>query len=189
MQFIKTTIIGGLVFMVPIVIVIVILSKAYEMMVMVAKPLDNLIPSELIGGVALVNLIAVLAIAFICFIAGLVAKSRWAKKSYQTLDTALLALPGYAFIKGFTDSIKATEEEVKSLHPVLVQFDDNAQLGFEVERTEEGCVVVYIPRAPTPWSGSIAYFQEERVRRLDMTMMQAMDSIQLLGRGTVQHVK
>ena len=49
MKFIKTTIIGGLVFMVPVVIVVVIAGKALEIMMLVAKPLGNLIPVDSIG--------------------------------------------------------------------------------------------------------------------------------------------
>ena len=57
-QFFKTTIIGGLIFLVPIIIVVAILGKAYELMIMVAKPLSAWIPLDAIGGVALANILA-----------------------------------------------------------------------------------------------------------------------------------
>lgn len=52
-NFIKTTAIGGLLFLVPIVVLAVIPKKAYNIMMLVAVPLDRLIPIETIGGVAL----------------------------------------------------------------------------------------------------------------------------------------
>ena len=58
MNFIKTTTIGGIVFMVPIIIIIVILGKAFELMLKVAQPIDKLIPIESIGGIAFANLLA-----------------------------------------------------------------------------------------------------------------------------------
>ena len=183
LQPIKTIIIGGAVFLVPVVIVVIVLGKAFKIMLVVAKPLDALIPIGSVGGIAVANLLAVLAIALFCFIAGLIAKSSLAKKAYRALDSALLAIPGYAFIKGFTDSIDSSEEAAKSLLPVIVQFDDNAQIGFEVERIGNGNVVIYLPGAPNPWTGSVVYVSEDRVDLLNMTVSEAIKNLQQLGRG------
>ena len=128
MKFIKTTIIGGLVFMVPVVIVVVIAGKALEIMMLVAKPLGNLIPIDSIGGVAVANVLALLGLGLLCFVAGLIARSEMAMKVYRSLDSALLAIPGYAFVRGFTDSMTSSQETAKSLLPVLVRFDDNEQI-------------------------------------------------------------
>ena len=188
MQFIKTTIIGGLVFLVPIIIIAVILGKAFELMMLVAKPLDAWIPVGSVGGVALVNVLAVLAIALCCFIAGVVARSALAKKIYHSIESALLTgIPGYAAVKGITDSITHGEKAAEGFQPVLVTFDDNAQIGFEIERTSEGIVVVYLPGAPNPWSGSVVYFSENRVDRLDMTVAEAVRYIRQLGRGAARY--
>jgi len=183
MNFIKTTIIGGLVFMVPIVIIVAIVGKAFRIMRTVGAPLKAYVPTSYIGGIAVANLVILLAIVLVCFIAGLMARSAVAKRMYRSLDATLLAIPGYAFIKGVTDSMSSTDEAAKSLLPVLVRFDDNAQIAFEVERTGNN-VVVYIPGAPNPWSGSVAYFNVERVKRLDMSVPQAVKNIQRIGRGS-----
>ena len=52
MNFIKTTIIGGLVFMVPVVIVVVIVGKAYKIMLRVGEPIGALITAVLAGVLA-----------------------------------------------------------------------------------------------------------------------------------------
>ncbi|MEJ2490579.1 MAG: hypothetical protein P8Y84_03050 [Desulfuromonadales bacterium] len=173
MQFFKTTLIGGLVFLVPVVIILAVFGKAFTIMVAVSKPLSVLLPVENVGGVALVNILALLGVGLVCFIAGMVAKSRLAKKVYQSLDHALLAIPGYAFIK-------------QSFTPVLARFDDNAQIGFEIERLGNGQVVVYLPGAPNPWSGSIVYITNDRVTELDLSVSQTIGNIRHLGRGSAQ---
>ncbi|MBC2716603.1 MAG: DUF502 domain-containing protein [Desulfobacteraceae bacterium] len=188
MQFIKTTIIGGLFFMLPVVVVVVVVGKALKIMLLVGKPLGTLIPTESIGGIATANVVALLAVALCCFIAGVIAKSALAKKAYLSLDTALLAIPGYAIIKGFTESMNNSEEVAQGFLPVLVRFDDSAQIGFEVERSEAGNVAVYLPGAPSPWSGSVAYFKEDRVKRLDISVAQAIGIFRKLGRGSVQSI-
>ena len=74
-HFFKTTVIGGLVFLVPVVVLLVVLAKAAGLMMMVAEPMAEWLPIDAIGGVALANVIAVLAVVLICFIAGLVARA------------------------------------------------------------------------------------------------------------------
>lgn len=187
MHFIKTTILGGLVFLVPVVIVVAVVGKAFNIMMLVAKPMGTLIPTDYIGGIAVANLLALLAIALLCFVAGVIARSASAKKAYRALDTALLAVPGYVFVKGFTESMNSSEEAAKSLLPVIVRLDDNAQIGFEVERIDGGSVVVYLPGAPNPWSGSVVYFSEDRVKRLDITVAQTIQHIRKLGHGSAQY--
>jgi uncharacterized membrane protein len=169
-----------------VVIVAAVLGKALEIMTRVATPMGHMLPVDSIGGVAVGNLLALSALALLCFVAGLIAKSKPAKKVYRSLDNTLLAIPGYAFVKGFTDSMANSQETAKFLIPVFVRFDDHEQIGFEVERLKHGKVVVYLPGAPNPWSGSVVYFSEDRVKRLDMKAAQAINNVRHLGRGS-QH--
>ena len=184
MKFIKTMIIGGLVFMVPLVIVAAVLGKALEIMKLVAMPMGKWIPVDSIVGVGLGNILALLVLALICFVAGFIARSKRAAKVYRSLDSILLAIPGYAFVKGFTDSIPSSQETDKPLVPVFVRFDDHERIGFEVERLEQGKVVVYLPNAPSPWSGSVAYFSADKVKRLELTMAQAINNVRRIGRDS-----
>jgi len=187
-QLIKTTIIGGLIFLVPIIIVVAILGKAYELMILVAKPLSAWIPLDSIGGVALANILAVLAILLCCLIAGIIAKGATAKDILKSIESKLLfAIPGYTFVKGMTDSLNSSEEAAKAFVPVIAKFDDNAQIGFEIERTEKGNVVVYLPGSPNPWSGSVVYVNADRVEMLDMTVAEAINNIRHLGRGSAKY--
>jgi uncharacterized membrane protein len=187
-QLIKTTIIGGLIFLVPIIIVVAILGKAYELMILVAKPLSAWIPLDSIGGVTLANILAVLAILLCCLIAGIIAKGATAKGILKSIESKLLfAIPGYTFVKGMTDSLNSSEEAAKAFVPVIAKFDDNAQIGFEIERTEKGNVVVYLPGSPNPWSGSVVYVNADRVEMLDMTVAEAINNIRHLGRGSAKY--
>ncbi|MCK5913700.1 MAG: hypothetical protein KAG12_07455, partial [Desulfuromusa sp.] len=52
---------------------------------------------------------------------------------------------------------------------------------------ETGDVVVFLPGSPNPWSGSVAYFREDRIRTLNLTVPEAIKKIRLLGRGSVQY--
>jgi len=187
-QFIKTTMLGGLIFLVPLIVVMVVLGKAYGLMMKVAKPLSGWIPLDAIGGVALANILAVLAILLCCLMAGIIAKGDTAKRILKSVESKLLvAIPGYTFVKGVTDSLDSSEEAAKAFVPVIAKFDDNAQIGFEIERAERGNVVVYLPGSPNPWSGSVGYFEEDRVERLNMSVPDAINNIRHLGRGSAKY--
>lgn len=95
-----------------------------------------------------------------------------------------MLLPGYAFVKGLTDSFSSGEEAAKTLIPSMVKLDECTQICFEVERSPEGNVVIYMPGAPDPWSGGVATVSAERVGRLDMSVAQATTMIRQLGRGS-----
>ncbi len=187
MQFIKTTILGGVIFLIPFVVVIAVLGKAHQIMMLVAEPMSDWIPIEEVGGIALANVLALVAIVMSCFLFGLMAKSVPAKKIYRTVDATLASVPGYAFVKGFADSISRSEEHAKSFIPVIARFDDSAQISFEIERTPEGTVVVYLPGAPNPWSGTVVHLEQSRVEKLDMSVADAVKSIQSLGRGSAKY--
>ena len=130
MQFIKTTILGGIIFLIPFVIVVVVLGKAYQIMMHVAEPMSGWIPIDEVGGIALANILALIAIVLSCFVFGLAARSAPAKKLYRALDATLSSVPGYAFVKAIADSVTRREEHTNGFIPVIVRFDDSAQISF-----------------------------------------------------------
>ena len=185
MKFIKTTVIGGLLFLIPIILLIMILTKVHSLLLVVAKPLDDVIPLDKVGGIAVANILVIIMIILICFLAGILATGKYMKIFQHGIENKLLIkLPGFAIIKGFMDSIKTTEEASENFIPVLVSFDDSEQLCFEVERTSNEKVVVYLPGAPNPWSGTVLYIDKARVKRLNTSVTEAVNSIQMLGLGT-----
>jgi uncharacterized membrane protein len=185
--FVKATVIGGLLFMLPLVVVALIIGKAYQISMVVAKPLGALIPIEHVGGIALANILAALVILVLCYLAGLVARFSSIKGKVARIEELLIAtLPGYTFAKTLVSGMVKAEDEVGRMTPVLVRLDDYKQIAFEVERTPGGNVVVFLPGAPNPWSGSVVYVSEDRVEPLDMAPQDAIKNIRVLGRGSVK---
>ena len=97
-------------------------------------------------------------------------------------EKLLLLFPKYAFIKGMTESIAEDDTENK-LKPVMVSFDDQVQIAFEVERKEGGLVTVYLPGAPDPWSGALAQVTEDRVQILDASFAKVIKVFKKAGVG------
>jgi uncharacterized membrane protein len=187
--FIKTTVIGGLIFLIPFVIIVSVLGKAINTMIVVARPLEKMIPLESIGGIAVIHILAILLVVFVCFLAGMSAKSSAGKRSFTWLDSKLIMLiPGYSFIKGFAGTMEKDESK-KVMIPVLAKLDDQTLLGFEVERLSDGQVVVFLPGSPDTTSGTVAYMTEDRVERLDIDFAATYKILRTLGRGSEQFIK
>lgn len=184
-DFIKATVIGGVFFLIPLAVVVVVVGKLVHVMKGVAGTLAPLLPVDTHIGALVLNLLAVLVILGFCFLAGLAAQRAHAKKIVAKLEETLLAaLPGYAFVKGFGDNLRRSDEISENFIPVSVQFDDYLQLAFEIEREPNGKVALYLPSAPNPWSGTVVYVDPERVIRLSITLNEALKNIRMLGKGS-----
>jgi uncharacterized membrane protein len=186
LDFFKTTVVGGFVFLVPAVIVVVALGKLIGALKVLAKALAPFFGIETRLGGLVLDLLAVTVTILLCFVAGLLARRASAKRMREKLDATLLnSFPGYAFIKGFAENLRQTEELAGSFVPVLVRFDDYVQIAFETHREPGGKVAVYLPGAPNPWSGSVVYVANERIEPLQMTLTEALRNIRKLGKGSL----
>ncbi len=182
-EFLKTTILGGLIFLVPMVALGLILGKAIGIMLVIAEPMANFIPLDAIGGVALANLIAAAIVLLLCFLAGLLARTTPARKLAESAESKILQkIPGYTLIKGITSNLHP--EENAKMTPVLVSLASTARIGLEVERVGDDEVAVYFPNSPNAWSGIVQIVPADQVKPLDKPMMSVIDHAEQLGRGT-----
>lgn len=184
LRFARTTALGGLVFLLPLIVVLALLAEAFRIVLDVAEPLSRLVPLERIGGVAVASLLAVLLLVLLCFLVGLLARTTIARRLRGRLEAKVLAgVPFYAFVKSMFSSAAPADGE-EGLKPVLVRFDDYGQIAFEVERLAGGEVVVFLPSAPNPWTGVVQLVAAERVTALPATVLGSVRSIQQLGIGS-----
>jgi uncharacterized membrane protein len=183
-SFMRTTVLGGLLFLFPIVFVVAILGKALEVTNKLSAPLAGLLPIDSIGGLAVVKLLALVILVLICFLAGLAARTPLAKQFVKSLETNVLGrIPAYTLLKSKAESV-LRPEDIGGMCPVLGRFDDSWQLAFEIERMAGGKVVVFLPGAPDPWSGSVCVMTEDRITPLDLTLKSAADILKRLGKGS-----
>jgi len=186
-SFLKTTLLGGLIFLLPVIIITAVLGKAISIIIFFAKPLEKLAPFDSIWGLAIIDILSFFIMIMLCFLAGLSTRSSTGKSIFTWIDSELLIfVPGYVFMKGYAKTISNDDE--KTLIPVFVKLDDQALMGFEVERLKNGLVAVYLPGSPDARSGTVAYMTEDRVERLDINYETAFKTLRELGRGSKQIV-
>ena len=99
-QFVRTTIVGGLLFLAPLVVLIVILAKAFDYAKKGLNAVVVHVPavSDLSAGVA--TALAVVLVALICFLAGLLARTVPAQHIVNALELSVLSkIPAYEYLK------------------------------------------------------------------------------------------
>lgn len=171
-------------FLAPIVVLIVILAKALDY---AKKALDALIvhipaASDLSGGAA--TAMAVVFIALVSFLAGLVARTVTAKQIIDTLETSILSkIPAYDYLKQESASALGVAE-ISESPVVFVQMEGGWQLGVQTETMRNGLVSIFVPGAPDPHSGSVFFFSANDVRPAGIKLVDALNCLRRCGSGT-----
>jgi len=150
---------------------------------LVAQPLADYVPLDTVAGVAVANIVAVVILVLICFIAGLAARRTFIRSTVESIESKVLSkLPGYVLIKGMLSGLE--EDDTHTLHPVLITFNSAARIGLEIERLDDGRVVAMTPSSPNPWSGMIHIVDAGRVQQIDLPMTAYMENVERFGQGT-----
>ena len=181
-RFLRTTLVGGVFFILPIVAVIVLLEKALALLDTITAPVARYMALHDVAGIRAARLVGVAFLIAICFVAGLLAKTRQGRSVVGWLEqTILLKVPGYAALKKMGEGVAGLEgaNEV-----VLARIEDAWQISFLIERATDGQVVVFVPGAPNPRSGSVYVMTPDRIRAVDMSMREAIHCLPRLGKGT-----
>lgn len=186
---VRMTTVSGVLFLVPIILILLILGKAIELLRYVVRPVAEKLPIESLIGLETPSILAFVLLLVLCFAAGLLAKTKTAKKLIDLLEDKLLSnLPGYSFMKNLGEEV-AGSGATQHYQSVLARFDDAWQIGFLVERIEGGRVVVFIPGSPSPWAGNTFIFNEDRITLIDEATNKSIKVLQKLGIGTGELVK
>ena len=179
-----TTLIGGVVFLLPLIVVLYVLGQGLALAAHAVEPLVALLPQKDIGGIALASIAALALLLLLCFGAGLLARAAVGRAFAERFEARLQTLyPRYSVIKAMSQGLHGALG-LRVLKPVMATFDDHQLIAFDIERLDDGRVVLYLPGAPDAWSGSVVLVGTERVQPLDIDAAELAKALQGLGRGT-----
>jgi len=183
-RFVKATIVGGLLFMVPIILMLLVLKQVVEMVRKVVTPLAAQFPYNTIAGVGVTTILAAILIVVVSFLLGLAAQTNAGRRTREWLEwTVLGKVPGYAILKGILKGSTGLEDE-EDVQVVLARLEDAWQIAFLVEAHADGQCAVFVPGAPSPTSGSVYFLPKDRVRSTDIPMAKALMMIRHMGGGS-----
>ena len=178
-EFTKTTLIGGLLVVLPIYLIILFLAKTLKGVLTLLSPVTAAIPA----GTQFRQVIALLIVVVVCLLAGAIVRSRSGLRAKNAFErTVLERVPGYTLVRGLAERLSGNERD-GAFRPALIEVEDALAPGFIIEELEDGRYTVLIPSVPTPAAGSLFIMPRERVHPVDVPFTQAVTVISNWGTG------
>ena len=184
-EFTKTTLIGGLLIILPIYIAVLLLAKTIKALLALLEPVTAQVPA----GVEFRQIVAILLLVAICFVVGLVVRTGPGLRAKNAFELAVLEkLPGYTFVRGLAKRLAGHSDE-RTLEPALVEIEDALVPALIVEELDDGSYTVLVPSAPTPMAGSIYILPPDRVHPVDLPLTTAISVFSKWGTGAGEFVR
>jgi uncharacterized membrane protein len=176
----KTTLIGGVLIVLPIYVSILLLVKTVAGLMGLIAPVTAQIPA----GMHFRQVIAMLVVILVCFLAGLIVRTGPGLRAKNAVERTLLdRIPGYALIRGVTARMAGRPAD-ETFAVALVEIEEALVPAFIVEEHSDGAYTVFVPSVPTPAAGAIYILPRERVHLVDIPFARAAAVITKWGAGT-----
>ena len=154
-EFSKTTLIGGILIILPIYVSILLLAKAIKGLLAVVGPITASLPVT----VEFRQFAAILVLVAICFVTGLLARTGPGVRAKNAFEKAVLSkLPGYGLLRSLTGRIAGQADE-PAFAPALVEIEEALVPALIIEELEDGSYTVLVPSVPTPMAGALYIHQ------------------------------
>ena len=166
-EFLKTTIVGGLFVLLPVILIYLALAETLEILVLMATPIADLFFPGHFEESEFIVLIAIALLISLSFILGLIMLSDTGRRFGDWIERIILdKVPGYNAIKSLTKGF-ADSQQKSSFKPALLKSaDGNKEFVYIVEDHGNGNLTVMVPWTPTPFAGSIKIVPKDHVESL-----------------------
>jgi uncharacterized membrane protein len=183
--FFKTTVLGGLLIVIPLVLVYLILAEAVDLLVAVVQPVAEMLPKDWIHTELEARITAALLLVALAFLMGLVTRTRLGISTGSWMErTVLQRIPGYKVARTLTRQFTGSEE-ASNFAPAVMQFgDEDLVLAYIIEEHDNGYFTLLLPGSPVGTAGGLRYVPGTRVKRLKAPLGQVFNCITQYGIGS-----
>jgi len=185
----KNTLLRGIVFTVPILVLVIVFEKALDKLQQVANPIADVLPYHSVFGIGKAYWAVFLILVFVGLFMGLIARLKIAESFLSWIeDNVLNRVPGYTFMKQMGESMIGAND-ASAYKVVLLDIENSWQLAYLVEEVDDTIVAIYVPSVPGAMDGDLFYVPKTRIKE---TTISYKESIQLLhgqGRGSKKILK
>ena len=190
-SFVKTTLLGGLVVILPVTIIAVVFRWLIVTVTDWIQPLTDLILKKSDMREFLADLIVIAVILLFCFAIGLMMKTAVARWVFNWLERRVLKIaPGYNMIKETINQFLGRKKSPFS-SVALVRIFENQTLctAFVTDEHPDGSYTVFVPTGPNPTSGQIFHLKKDFVHPVDVGVDETMRSILSCGAGSTALIR
>jgi uncharacterized membrane protein len=186
-QFLKTSLLGGIVVILPVAILVSVTVWVFDLITGWISPLTRLITKDLQLNEFIAETFSISLILATCFFVGLLVRTRLGDLLYRLVETRILKLaPGYSMIKDTVLQLFGNRKDSPFSSVALAQIFSNSTLVtcFVTDSHADGSFTVFVPTGPNPTSGLIYHLGGEYVHPVDVPVQEAMRSVISCGAGS-----
>jgi uncharacterized membrane protein len=179
-EFVVNSLIQGVLVVLPIYLTALLLLKLMKSLGRIVRPLDHLLPKW----VAAETVASVLLLLILCFLVGIVLRTRIGQATRTRMENSLLEkIPGYTLFRGMAHQMAGDNLE-STWKPALAEIEQALVPAFIIEELNDGRYTVFIPAVPTPMTGAVYILSAERVHPLNVPFPQALRVVTRWGAGS-----
>lgn len=184
-EFVKTAAAGGLLVLLPVLLLCLLLAEVLQLIVALASPIAAILNEGGLEKAANPVLVALVLIAGASFAIGLVMKSRAGRRFGRWIEGVILErLPVYTALKRLIRSFVGAEAG-ETFMPAMLEIDSGIQeIVYLVEENEDGLAAVLVPHAPTGFSGPVKIVDRKRLTLLETNIGDLSRALSHWGVGT-----
>jgi uncharacterized membrane protein len=193
-EFIKTSLIGGIVVVLPVAILIFLFKWLFTLVTNIIQPLTNLIIKITVQSrlqELLADITALSVIIVSCFVIGVFVRTKVGTYIYHNIENRILrAAPGYSLIKETVMSFLGGKKAPFSKVALVEIFAQGTLVSaFITDEHADGSYTVFVPTAPNPTSGYVVHVEGQYVHPVNVPVEDAMRSIISCGAGSKRLIR
>ena len=179
-ELITSTVVGGLLVVVPVYLAILLLLKGMQSVGTLVRPIAALLP----GSLPAEGLLSLVLVLVLCFLVGVAVRTRAGRALRERMERVFFErLPGYDLLRSLTQRLHG-DSDGDAWTPALAEIEDALVPAFIIEELDDGRFTIFVPSVPTPLAGAVYILRRERVHALDIPFTQAIRSISRWGSGS-----
>ena len=189
-EFLKTTILGGLLIVLPIYILVLVFKWFFEFVIDNIRPIVYVLIETVRLHEFIASILAIIITLLLFFAIGLVVKTRLGKFTIDFIEENFLSkLPFYKMIKETVLQLVGNEKNLfKAVALVNLFGNETLITAFVTEEHNNGMYTVFVPSGPAPTAGFVYHLKKEHVHIVDYPIEKAMKTIFSLGAGSGEFI-
>lgn len=186
---VKKIFFDGFQLLIPLFLAVFVLIKIFELISTLLKPLVNILPETSFFEDSILDLRALFIFLLLIYCCGLLIHYGVGKYFLNSLTSRVMRIvPGYSVFERIINEEKKVKGKNNSV--VFATLDDAWIMGIIIEdKNDDGLILVYIPSAPIPTGGSLYMFTEEQVKRVNISVSEALKFVWHLGKDSDKILK
>lgn len=173
-EFLKTTALGGLFVVLPVLLLYMLLGEVVGLVIGLATPIADLFPKGTFDNLTAPLPIALILLVGVSFVFGLALRVEIGRRLGNWIESNVLGrLPMYGALKSLTKAFAEAGEGAAFKTALLVPSEGVRDVIYVVEDHGDGQLTVLLPSAPTAFSGFVKIVGKDRVEMLDTNLGEA----------------